>query len=86
MGDILQRTCIACNKKKEKGQLLRIVKNKNGEINIDKNGKMEGRGAYICKDINCLEIAIKKKKLEKSFSCKIESDIYESIRGVISDK
>ena len=59
--------------------------NKNGEITIDKTGKMEGRGAYICDDINCLEKAIKTKRLERTFNTKIEDEIYNKLRGVIID-
>ena len=81
-----QRTCMACNQKKDKKELLRIVKNKNGEILIDEQGKQEGRGAYICKNIDCLEKAIKNKRLENSLEAKISQEIYESIRGVILGK
>ncbi len=86
MSDILQRTCIGCNTKKNKNDLIRIVKDKNGIIKIDNTGKMQGRGAYICNNIACLENAKKKRKLEKSFSCKIDENIYENLRGVISEK
>ena len=55
MKNVPQRMCISCREKKDKKKLMRIVCNKNGEINVDINGKLEGRGAYICKDINCLE-------------------------------
>ena len=56
-----ERTCMGCNQKKEKNELVRIVKSKNNEITLDKTGKKEGRGAYICKDIKCLEKVIKSK-------------------------
>lgn len=81
-----QRTCMGCYKKKEKKQLIRIVKNKMNEINIDRIGKLEGRGAYICDDIECLEKIIKSKRLEKIFDMKISDEIYENLRGVILDK
>ena len=81
-----ERSCIGCNTKKEKRDLIRIVKNKQGEINIDKTGKMPGRGAYICDNISCLEKLIKTKKLERVFQMKIEDDIYEELRGVLLDK
>lgn len=83
---IPQRTCIGCNTTKNKNELIRIVKNKENEINIDKTGKMNGRGAYICDDIKCLEKAIKTKKLERVFETNISDEIYENLRGVISDK
>ena len=86
MSNILQRTCIGCNTKKNKNDLIRIVKDKNGIIKIDNTGKMQGRGAYICNNIACLENAKKKRKLEKSFSYKIDENIYENLRGVISEK
>ena len=80
-----QRTCIGCNEKKDKKELIRIVKDKQGNINIDKTGKAQGRGAYLCDNINCLEKAIKSKRLEKAFEIKISDEIYESLRGVIID-
>ena len=81
-----QRTCMGCNKKKDKKELIRIVKNNKNEINIDRTGKQEGRGAYICDDITCLEKVIKSKRLEKVFDYKISDEIYEKLRGVILDK
>ena len=81
-----QRTCMGCNEKKDKKELIRIVKNKENQINIDKTGKMEGRGAYLCEDIKCLEKVIKSKRLEKTLDMKISDEIYENLRGVILDK
>ena len=81
-----QRTCIGCNSKKDKVALIRIVKNNKNEISIDRTGKQEGRGAYICDDIKCLEKVIKSKRLEKVFDYKISDEIYENLRGVILDK
>lgn len=86
MKKIPQRTCMGCNEKKEKNQLIRIVKNKENEINIDRTGKMEGRGAYICDDIKCLEKVIKSKRLERVLDINISDEIYESLRGVILGK
>ena len=81
-----QRTCMGCNEKKDKKELIRIVKNKDNEISIDKTGKKEGRGAYICNDVNCLDKLIKSKRLERVFEMSISNEIYESLRGVIIDK
>ncbi len=81
-----QRTCMGCNEKKDKKELIRIVKNKQGEINVDKTGKMQGRGAYICDDIKCLEKLQKSKRLERVFDLKITDEIYDKLRGVILDK
>lgn len=81
-----QRTCMGCNQKKDKKDLIRIVKNKKNEIKIDRTGKLDGRGAYICDDIECLEKVIKTKRLERTLDIKISQEIYESLRGVILDK
>ncbi len=81
-----QRTCMGCNSKKDKRDLIRIVKNKENEISIDRTGKQEGRGAYLCDDIQCLEKVIKSKRLEKILDSKIAEEIYENLRGVILDK
>lgn len=81
-----QRTCMGCNEKKDKKDLIRIVKNKENEISIDRTGKKEGRGAYICDDVNCLEKVIKSKRLERVLEIPISKEIYESLRGVIIDK
>lgn len=80
------RTCMACNSQKEKNELLRIVKSKDGIIEIDLTGKKNGRGAYICKDEECLNKVIKSKRLERVFEKEISSELYESIRGVIIGK
>ena len=86
MKRIPQRTCMGCNTSKNKDELIRIVKDKNENIFIDVSGKANGRGAYICNSVECLEKAIKSKRLEKCFEVKIDNKIYESLRGVIVDR
>ena len=81
-----QRTCMGCNEKKNKKDFIRIVKNKENNISIDNTGKSEGRGAYICDKIECLDKVIKSKRLERVFDMKISDEIYENLRGVILDK
>ena len=81
-----ERRCISCNERKEKYELLRIVRTPEKNIEIDLTGKKNGRGAYICKSEECLNKIIKSKKLERSFEIEIKSDFYEEIRGVIIDK
>ena len=84
MKKIPQRTCMGCNIKKDKKDLIRIVKNKENEISIDKTGKQEGRGAYICNNIQCLEKAIKTKRLERSFDMKITDEIYDNLKSLVN--
>ena len=85
MKKLPQRTCVGCNTQKNKKDLIRIVKNKQDEIFVDKTGKAEGRGAYICDDSECLEKAIKSKKIEKSFEIKIDNTVYEELRKSIKE-
>lgn len=77
---------MGCNEKKNKNELIRVVKSSDGKINIDKTGKMPGRGAYICERKECLEKAIKTKRLERAFETKIEEEIYEKLRGVMIEQ
>lgn len=85
MKKIVQRTCNGCNAKKDKKKLIRIVINKENIISIDKTGKLPGRGAYICNNVQCLEKAMKTKRLEKTLKSKIDENIYNNIRGVMID-
>ena len=86
MKSLPQRTCTGCGEKKNKNELIRIVRDKEGNISVDKTGRANGRGAYICDNAECLEKAIKTKKLERAFETKISEEIYESLRGVMIDK
>lgn len=86
MKKIPQRTCLGCGEAKDKRELVRIVKQSDGKIFLDKTGKANGRGAYICNNLECLEKAIKSKRLVKSFETEIDNEIYENLRGVIIDK
>jgi len=80
---IPQRTCMGCNEKKNKKDLIRIVKTKE-EVCIDKTGKQEGRGAYICNNIQCLERVIKSKRLEKSLGIRITEEMYNNLKIIIN--
>lgn len=84
---IPMRRCLGCYESKPKKELIRVVKTSEGEICIDKTGKKNGHGAYICYNKECLEKAIKAKRLEKEFEETISEDIYDSLRSDInSDK
>ena len=79
-----QRTCIGCNSKKDKVALIRIVKNSLGEISVDPSGKKDGRGIYICKNIECLEKAIKNKRMSKTFEMEIPKETYSELANFIN--
>ena len=79
------RTCVISNEKLPKQELLRIVRTPEGEVKVDLTGKLNGKGAYIKKDNNILDMAIKTKKLEKHLECTINSDVYDEIRNIINN-
>ena len=83
MKKIPERTCLGCNNSKPKNELIRIVKNKENKVCVDLSGKMNGRGAYICSNLDCLEKVIKSKRLSKMFELEIDNKIYEDLRDVI---
>jgi len=84
MKKIPQRSCVVCRTKKDKNELLRIVRNQTNEINIDESGKMPGKGAYICDSIECLEKGIKSKALKRVLEVEVPEEIYENLRERIS--
>lgn len=71
------RLCLGCQQPKPKRELIRIVRNSEGEVFLDETGKKSGRGAYICPDKACLDTAKKTRRLEKSLGAKIEERIYD---------
>ena len=79
------RMCIVCRGQSDKKTLLRIVKNKDGEIFVDKTGKANGRGAYVCKNRECFEKLKKTKALNRAFKCNVKDEIYERIGEAIEE-
>lgn len=73
------RMCTGCGEMKPKKELLRIVRSPEGEIAVDVTGKKAGRGAYICKDAECLKKARKAKRLERAFGCAISGEVYAKL-------
>ena len=82
---IPMRMCLGCGEMKPKRELIRVVKSKGGDISLDLTGKKSGRGAYICKSVECFEKARKARKFERSFSCMISEDLYNSMEGELRD-
>jgi len=82
---IPQRKCIGCGVSKNKSDLIRVVRSPENEISIDLKGKKSGRGAYICRDENCLKKAVKAKRFDRSLEVNISDDILESLLNQIKD-
>lgn len=83
MKKIPLRTCIGCKEVKPKKELIRVVKQSDGNIMLDFTGRANGRGAYICPNIECLEQAIKTRKLAREFETQIPNSVYDDLRNQI---
>ena len=77
------RSCVITKEQLPKQELLRIVRTPEGEVQVDETGKLNGRGAYIKKDIEVLEKAKKTGLLAKRLECTISDEVYEEIRKII---
>ena len=80
---VVLRTCVVTKEQFEKKDLLRIVKNKEGQIFVDETGKQNGRGAYIKKDLEVLELAKKNKALDRALETTISDEVYSDIEKAI---
>ena len=79
------RTCVVTKESLPKQELLRIVRTPEGDVQVDESGKLNGRGAYIKKDLSVLEQARKSKILEKRLEIHIEDSVYEEIKNKIEE-
>ena len=77
---IPMRMCTGCMEMKPKKELIRVVKNKEGERSVDLTGKKAGRGAYICKNTECLEKAVKTKRLGRNLEIEIDDELLNKLK------
>lgn len=73
------RQCLGCREMISKNSLIRIVRSNDGSFAVDATGKMNGRGAYICRNSTCLDKAVRSRALERSFKVSIPSEVYEQL-------
>ena len=73
---IPQRQCMGCRERKAKNDMIRVVRRTDGVVSLDFSGKLNGRGAYICPDLECLKKAQKSKSLERSLEVPIPEEVY----------
>ena len=78
------RQCTGCKISKAKNELIRVIKTPEGDICLDKSGRLNGRGAYVCFDKNCLEKAIKSKGIERALKCEIPEEVYDALLKELS--
>ena len=76
---IPQRQCMGCRERKPKRELIRMVRGTDGTVSVDFGGKMNGRGAYICPNPECLRKVQRSKALERSLETPIPEEVYDRL-------
>ncbi len=84
MNHIPQRMCVACRNMYPQNELIRVVRdNSDGEVKLDIDKKLFGRGAYICKNKDCIQKAEKKRGLERHFKCAVPKELYSAAEELL---
>ncbi len=83
---IPMRMCLGCNEMKPKRELIRLVKSAEGEISLDTTGKRNGRGAYICRSVECFSKARRSKRFERAFECAISDELYDRMERELENE
>ena len=81
---IPMRMCAGCGQHKPKAELMRVVRDSEGNISLDLTGKKNGRGAYLCRSLDCLQKARKSKRIDRTFEMQIPDAIYDTIEEEFS--
>ena len=80
-----ERSCLGCGNTYEKNDLIRIVRTTDGQIRIDNTGKLNGRGAYVCKNVECLRKAHKTKKIDRCLKVTVPEEIYRDLENEVTN-
>jgi hypothetical protein len=78
---IPMRRCLGCMESFPKKELIRVVRKPDGEVSLDFRGKVSGRGAYVCRRVDCLKKAEKARRLSRALECEIPDDVMERLRA-----
>ena len=81
---IPERRCVGCGERKEKRELIRVLRTPEGEIVLDRTGKRSGRGAYLCPNADCLRKARKTRRLQTNLETEIPDSVFEALEREIS--
>ena len=82
---IPQRQCMGCRERRAKRELIRVVRSPEGEVSLDFGGKKNGRGAYLCPNMDCLKKAIRSKALDRSLEVTIPEEAYARLQKEMED-
>ncbi len=79
------RQCLGCNEHKPKAELIRVVRTPEGTVMLDTRGRMNGRGAYICHDPECLRKARKSRRIDRNLECEIPEEVYDRMEKELKE-
>ena len=79
------RMCVGCREMKEKRELIRVVRSPEGELSLDPTGKKPGRGAYVCRNAECLRRAIRQKQLERQLNIGMTEEVAERLNEAMAE-
>ena len=85
MKKIPLRMCTGCGEMKPKKELVRVVRSKEGEISLDLTGRKAGRGAYVCRSLDCLKKARETRRIERSLDCQIPDEVYDAMEKEMAE-
>ncbi|BAS27535.1 RNase P modulator RnpM [Limnochorda pilosa] len=80
-----ERTCVGCRTTRPKRELVRVVRTPEGAVELDPTGKRSGRGAYLCRNMECLEKAVRGKGLERALRHPVEAEVLERVRAALQE-
>ena len=78
------RQCTGCREMKSKKEMIRVLKTPEDEIVLDTTGRKNGRGAYVCPSIECLDKAIRNHGIERSLKTSVPEEVYEDLKKELS--
>ncbi len=81
---IPMRMCVGCREMKEKKSLIRVVRSPEGDVSLDPGGKKSGRGAYVCRNADCLKRAIRQKQLERQLDAALPPETAEALNAAMA--
>ncbi len=80
---ITLRRCVGCGQMIDKTALIKVIRTPQGSVELDMNKKGNGRGAYVCRNLACLETAVKRRGFERALKCKVDGEIFDKLRSMI---
>ena len=80
--EILRR-CTGCGAMKDRMELIRVIRDRDGAVHVDETQKQNGRGAYLCRSLSCFETALKRRSLERTLKCSVSRSVYDKIKNMI---